>query len=97
MFRQHGAPTALKHPSITLASVFLETKTQGLSDHWTHAQIVPMNEMIVQAAGLPGTGIPIAGRIWKPFLRHMMAAVVRHAFRSFFRRGTMPAQGRERR
>ena len=74
MFRQHGAPTAIEHPSITLASVFLETKTQGLSDHWTHAQIVPMNEMIVQAAGLPGTGRPIAGRIWKPFLRHMMAA-----------------------
>jgi ferredoxin len=74
MLRMRGAPTAIEHPSITLASVFLETKTEVLSDHWTHAQIVPMNGMIVQTVGLPGTDHPVAGRFWKPLLRRMMAA-----------------------
>ncbi len=74
MLRRRGAPTAVEHPSITLASVFLETKTEGLSDHWLHAQIVPMNGMMVQTAGLPGTDHPVIGRLWRPMLRHMMAA-----------------------
>jgi choline dehydrogenase-like flavoprotein len=74
MLRGRGAATAIEHPSITLASVFLETKTEGLSDHWTHAQIVPMNGMIVQTAGLPGTESPVVGRLWRPLLRRMMAA-----------------------
>ena len=74
VLRLRGAPTAIEHPSITLASVFLETKAEGLSDHWTHVQIVPMNDMIVQTAGLPATGHPLAGQLWKPLLRRMMAA-----------------------
>lgn len=74
MLRLGGAPTAMEHPSITLASVFLETKAPSLSDHWIHAQIVPMNDMIVRTAGLPGTQHPLAGRLWRPFLRRMMAA-----------------------
>ena len=74
MLRMRGAPTAIEHPSITLASVFLETKTERLSDHWMHVQIVPMNNMIVQSAGLPGTNHPVIGPAWKPLLRRMMAA-----------------------
>jgi GMC oxidoreductase len=74
MLRRRGAPTAIEHPSITLASVFLETKADGLSDHWIHAQIVPMNGMMVQTAGLPGTAHPVIGLLWRPLLRHMMAA-----------------------
>ena len=74
MLRLRGAPTAIEHPSITLASVFLETKTASLSDHWMHLQIVPMNDMIVQSAGLPGAKNPVLGLAWKPLLRRMMAA-----------------------
>jgi choline dehydrogenase-like flavoprotein len=74
MLRLHGAPSGIEHPSISLASVFLATKTPSLSDHWLHAQIVPMNAMIVQTAGLPGTDNPITGLLWKPVLRRMMAA-----------------------
>jgi choline dehydrogenase-like flavoprotein len=74
MLRMRGAATAIEHPSLTLASVFLETKTETLSDHWMHLQIVPMNEMMVQTAGLPATDYPVIGRLWRPLLRHMMAA-----------------------
>lgn len=74
MLRMHGAPSAIERSSITLASLFLETKTGALSDHWIHAQIVPMNEVMVRAARLPGTKHPIVGRLWQPWLRRMMAA-----------------------
>jgi len=75
MLRMRGAPPAIEHPSITLASVFLETKAEVLSDHWIHTQIVPLNDMIVRTAGLPGTDLPIVSRLWKPLLRRTMAAL----------------------
>ena len=74
MLRLRGAPSALEHPSITLASVFLETKAAAVSDHWIHAQIVPMNPMIVRTAGLPGTDNAMLRPLWRPLLRRMMAA-----------------------
>jgi hypothetical protein len=74
LLRRRGAPTAIEHPSITLASVFLETKAESLSDHWIHAQIVPMNDMIVQTVGLRGTDHPLSRRLWRPLLRRIMAA-----------------------
>ena len=57
------------------ASVFLETKVESLSDHWMHAQIVPMNEMIVRSAHLPPPSQKAgSGLCWQPAFRRMMAA-----------------------
>jgi choline dehydrogenase-like flavoprotein len=48
VLRGHAAPTAIEHPSVTLASVFLETKVKALSDHWLHVQIVPLHRLITE-------------------------------------------------
>jgi choline dehydrogenase-like flavoprotein len=74
MLRRRGAQTAIEHPSISLASVFLETKVAPLSDHWVHVQVVPMNQMVVDSAGLPATNHPLGRHLWRPLLRRMMAA-----------------------
>jgi hypothetical protein len=74
MLRLRGAPTAIEHSSVTMASVFLETKVRALSDHWVHAQIVPMNKLVFDAGPLPGKTLPGAHRLWRPALRHMMVA-----------------------
>ena len=74
MLRLRSARTAIEHPSITLASVFLETKVPALSDHWIHVQIVPMNAMLVESARLPATTHPLGRHLWKPVLRHLMTA-----------------------
>jgi choline dehydrogenase-like flavoprotein len=74
MLRLRPAETAITHPSISLASVFLETKVRKLSDHWVHAQIVPMNEMIVRSAHLPPPSQKTLRRLMEPMLRRMMAA-----------------------
>jgi len=74
MLRLRGAPTAIEHSSVTMASVFLETKVPALSDHWVHAQIVPMNTLVFDAGPLPGKTLPGAHRLWRPALRHMMVA-----------------------
>jgi len=74
MLRLHGAKTAIEHPSITLASIFLETKVAELSDHWMHVQIVPMNAMVIESARLPGTNSPLTRHLWKPVLRRLMVA-----------------------
>lgn len=72
MLRLRSAETAIDHPAITLASVFFETKVPSLSDHWMHVQIIPMNEMIVEAGGLYGTKHPLGKHLWNPLLRRMM-------------------------
>lgn len=74
LFRRRGAETAIEHPSVTLASVFLETKLPSLSDHWIHIQIVPMNEMILRGIKLPGASRRMGQRLWNPILRRTMAA-----------------------
>jgi choline dehydrogenase-like flavoprotein len=74
MLRARGAPTAIEHPTVTMASVFLETKVRALSDHWVHAQIIPMNPLVFDAGPLPGKTLPGARRLWRPALRHMMIA-----------------------
>ncbi len=74
MLRLKAAPTATESPSVTLASVFLETKVPALSDHWLHAQIVPMNRLILTGVPLPRVRSRGGQRIWRPLLRRMMAA-----------------------
>lgn len=74
LLRRHGADTAIDHPSVTLASAFLETKVSALSDHWVHVQLIPMNQMIVDGARLPGLTHPLGRRLWRPVLRRTMAA-----------------------
>ena len=76
LFRLRGADTAIDYPSITLASVFFETKVPTISDHWVHTQIIPMNEMIIDAAGLLGVKHFLGKRIWRPLLRRMMVGWV---------------------
>jgi hypothetical protein len=74
LIRLRGAETAIDHPSITLASVFLETKVPKLSDHWIHAQIVPLNQLVLEGAPIPGKSNPLARRCWSPILRRLMVA-----------------------
>ena len=74
MLRARGAPTAMERPSVTLASVFLETKAKTLSDHWIHIQAIPMNRMIFEGARLPMATRPIGRRLWSPLLRRTMSA-----------------------
>jgi choline dehydrogenase-like flavoprotein len=74
MFRRRGGPTTIEHPSVTLASAFIETKLPALSDHWIHVQVVSMNRTIVAGSNLPGATYPIGSLIWSPLLRRVMAA-----------------------
>jgi choline dehydrogenase-like flavoprotein len=74
ILRLRGALTAIEHPSVTLASTFIEVKVPSQSAHWLHLQIVPMNQMIVDAAGLGRIQHPLGKRLWKPLSNHMMAA-----------------------
>ena len=74
MLRLRGAPTTVEQPSVTLGSTFIETKVASRPAHWLHLQIVPMNRMIIETAGLIGALNPIGKHLWKPLLRHMMAA-----------------------
>jgi choline dehydrogenase-like flavoprotein len=74
LLRLTAAQTAIEHPSVTLASVFVEAKVPALSDHWIHVQIVPMNELIVKGAPLPGIRHPLARRLARPLLQRTMAA-----------------------
>lgn len=72
MLRLGGAETAITHPSVTMASIFFETKVKDLSDHWFHLQIIPMNSMIVKGIGLPGVDQRLTKHLWSPLLRRMM-------------------------
>jgi choline dehydrogenase-like flavoprotein len=72
--RFQGAATGITHPAVTLASVFLETKTPTLSDHWLHTQMISMNEMIAAGSGLPAVRGQIGAKPWSPLLRHTMMA-----------------------
>ncbi len=74
MVRLRGAETAVDHPSVTLASVFLETKVPELSDHWVHAQIVPLNQLVLDGAPIPGRTHPVGRYLWSPVLRRLMVA-----------------------
>jgi hypothetical protein len=74
MLRLRAAETAIEHPSVTMASVFIETKVPELSDHWVHVQAVPMNELIVKGAPIPGIRSRLGRRLYKPLLQRMMAA-----------------------
>jgi hypothetical protein len=66
--RLFGAPTTIDHPSITLGSVFIETKVPQFSDHWLHVQMVSMNDTILRGLGLPFPKVAI----WRPFLERLM-------------------------
>lgn len=72
LVRLKARPSAIEAPSITLASAFIETKTESLSDHWIHVQVVPMNDMIATATKLPFTGL--GGVFTRPVLRRTMIA-----------------------
>lgn len=74
LLRLRAAPTAIEEPSVTMASVFLEAKVPALSDHWMHVQIVPMNELILKGAPIPGIRSRIGRVAYRPLLRRMMAA-----------------------
>ncbi len=72
LLRAKSRPSAIEVPSVTLASAFIETKTESLSDHWIHVQIVPMNDMIATATKLPLEGL--GGLLTRPILRRTMIA-----------------------
>lgn len=72
LLRAKSRPSAIEVPSLTLASAFIETKSEKVSDHWIHVQVVPMNEMIAKATRLPTEGI--GGALTRPFLRRTMIA-----------------------
>ena len=72
MLRRRAAKSGIEHPAVTLASVFLETKVAGLSDHWVHVQVVPMNDMILAASGLPGANQPAGRAFYAWAMRRMM-------------------------
>lgn len=74
MLRRHAAPSGIEHQAVTMASVFLETKVAALSDHWMHLQIVSMNEMILNATGLPGALRAFGRALYRPALRRLMMA-----------------------
>ncbi len=74
MLRSRGAATVIEQPSVTLGSTFIEARVASQPDHWLHLQIVPMNRMIVETAGLRGALHPVGNRLWRPLLRRMMAA-----------------------
>ena len=72
MLRRRAAKSGIEHAAVTLASVFLETKVAGLSDHWVHVQVVPMNDMILAASGLPGANRTLGRAIYGRAMRRMM-------------------------
>ncbi len=72
LVRAKPRPSAIEVPSVTLASAFIETKTESLSDHWIHVQVVPMNDMIAAATKLPFSGV--GGVFTQPILRRTMIA-----------------------
>jgi choline dehydrogenase-like flavoprotein len=76
LLRRRSAPTAVEHPSVTLASAFLEVKVPSLSDHWVHIQVIPMNRLVVEGSGLPGVKTKLGARLWRPALRRLMMAWV---------------------
>lgn len=71
MIRRRGADTAIDHPSVTLASVFIETKVPKLSDHWVHVQVVPMNQLIFDGVGVLRRGGRFAYILGRPLFRHL--------------------------
>jgi choline dehydrogenase-like flavoprotein len=72
LLRWKARPSAIEVPSVTLASAFIETRTRALSDHWIHLQVVPMNDMIATATGLPRKGL--GGTLARQALRRTMIA-----------------------
>lgn len=72
LLRTRSRPTAIESPSVTLASAFIETRVKGLSDHWLHAQVVPMNDTIATGAHIPSDGA-IAAAL-RPLTRRLMIA-----------------------
>ena len=72
MLRRRSAPTAIERHSVTLASAFLEVKVPSLSDHWVHIQVIPMNRLIIEGAGLPFIKSKGGDRFWRPVLRRLM-------------------------
>lgn len=74
MLRRRSAPTAIERPSVSLASVFLEAKVPSSGDNWVHIQVVPMNQMILDGARLPGTSYALGRLLWRPILRRLMMA-----------------------
>jgi choline dehydrogenase-like flavoprotein len=74
MLRRRGAPTAIDHPSVTLASVFIETKVPALSDHWVHVQVVPMNQLVFDGIKLLRRSGKLGRRLGTPLFRHLTIA-----------------------
>lgn len=74
MLRLKAAETSIEHPSVTLASLFIEAKVQALSDHWLHIQVISMNELMIKGTPLPGLNHPLGRRTLNPVLRRTMAA-----------------------
>jgi hypothetical protein len=72
--RSRAAATAMEKPSVTLAAAFIEARVPELSDHWVHAQMIPINEMIVTGSQLPGLRSAWGRRLWGPVLRRAMVA-----------------------
>jgi choline dehydrogenase-like flavoprotein len=74
MLRRPGAATAIEHPALTLASVFIETKVPTLSDHWVHVQVAPMSRLILDGVGLLRRGGRLARGLGRPLFRHLTFA-----------------------
>ncbi len=74
ILRYKAADTAIEHPSVTMASVFIEAKFPDVSDHWTHLQVIPMNALMLKGMPIPGIRSSMGQAIGKPLLRRLMAA-----------------------
>jgi len=74
ILRYKADDTAIEHPSVTMASVFIEAKFKDVSDHWTHIQVIPMNALMLKGMPVPGIRSKAGQLFGKPLLRRLMAA-----------------------
>ena len=74
MLRLRGAPIRWPNTN-TLASVFLEFKIPGVSDHWVHTQVNPANELVMARLNFrPGRG-HWRDRILRPAFERLLIAL----------------------
>lgn len=59
----------------TLASLFLELKLPSLSDHWSHVQVSPVNDLILRRFGIEPSSFAEGEKPWlTPLLERLMIA-----------------------
>ena len=69
-------PSRLEWPDTnTLADLFIEAVFADIAPHWLHAQISPLNEMMLKTMRMArGRRLNVPGRLAAPLIRRMMVA-----------------------